>query len=128
MFYLPIPIDQLLNLDFIMSYKTHIKILIVVNPHFPDCTPILSLKALTRDGAGDYEWIINAINYAVNRRGPKNQRVRVITMSLGGPQDVPELHKAIQNAVNKDVSVIVAAGNEGDGREDTFEYAYPERL
>lgn len=86
---------------------------------------ILGLKALTGEGSGNYEWIINAINYAVKWRGPKNERVRVICMSLGGPHDVPEMHKAVQNAVNQDVSVVVAAGNEGDGEEDTFEYAYP---
>jgi major intracellular serine protease len=86
---------------------------------------ILSLKALTGDGVGNYEWIIEAINYAVEWRGPNNERVRVICMSLGGPQDEPELHQAIKNAVNQDVSVVVAAGNEGDGREDTWEYAYP---
>lgn len=86
---------------------------------------ILCLKALTGEGSGNYEWIINAIKYAVEWRGPKNERVRVISMSLGGPHDVPELHNAIQNAVNQDVSVVVAAGNEGDGQEDTFEYAYP---
>lgn len=86
---------------------------------------ILSLKVLTKQGSGDYEWIINAINYAVDWRGPQNERVRVISMSLGGPEDVPELHKAILNAVDNDVSVVVAAGNEGDDREDTFEYSYP---
>jgi major intracellular serine protease len=86
---------------------------------------ILSLKVLTAEGMGDYEWIINAINYAVNWRGPENERVRVISMSLGGPEDVTELHKAIQHAVNNDVSVVVAAGNEGDNQEDTFEYSYP---
>lgn len=86
---------------------------------------ILSLKVLTKEGSGQYDWIINAINYAVDWRGPKNERVRVISMSLGGPEDVPELHKAIQNAVNHNVSVVVAAGNEGDNREDTFEYSYP---
>jgi major intracellular serine protease len=86
---------------------------------------ILSLKALTGVGTADYKWIINAVNYAVDWRGPNNERVRVITMSLGGPRDVPKLHRAIQHAVNQDISVVVAAGNEGDGREDTFEYAYP---
>ncbi len=86
---------------------------------------ILSLKVLTGEGSGNYEWIIDAINYAVEWRGPKNERARVISMSLGGPQDVPELHEAVQNAVNKDVSVVVAAGNEGDDREETFEYSYP---
>lgn len=86
---------------------------------------ILSLKALTGDGSGEYEWIINAINYAVAWRGPQGERVRVISMSLGGPEDVPELHEAIKNAVNHDVSVVVAAGNEGDNNEDSFEYSYP---
>lgn len=86
---------------------------------------ILSLKALTGQGSGQYDWIIDAINYAVAWRGPNEERVRVISMSLGGPQDVPEMHEAIQNAVNQNVSVVVAAGNEGDSQEDTFEYAYP---
>ncbi|WP_453996290.1 S8 family peptidase [Bacillus nitroreducens] len=86
---------------------------------------ILALKALTGDGAGRYEWIINAIRYAIDWRGPNQERVRVISMSLGGPQDVPDMHKAIQEAVNQDISVVVAAGNEGDALEDTFEYAYP---
>jgi major intracellular serine protease len=86
---------------------------------------ILSLKVLTAEGSGNYEWIISAINYAVEWRGTQNERVRVISMSLGGPEDVPELRKAINNAVSHGVSVVVAAGNEGDDREDTFEYSYP---
>ncbi len=86
---------------------------------------ILSLKALTGSGAGNYEWIIDAVNYAAEWRGPNQEQVRVISMSLGGPNDVPELHQAIQNAVQQGISVVVAAGNEGDGEEETFEYAYP---
>ncbi|WP_404328624.1 S8 family peptidase [Mesobacillus maritimus] len=86
---------------------------------------IVGLKALTGEGAGNYDWIITAINYAVDWRGPQNERVRVICMSLGGPSDVPEMHQAIQHAVQQNISVVVAAGNEGDGEEDTFEYAYP---
>lgn len=88
---------------------------------------ILSLKALTGEGSGNYEWIINAINFAVEWRGPAQERVRVISMSLGGPEDVPEMHKAIQNALSHGISVVVAAGNEGDNSEDTFEYSYPGR-
>lgn len=88
---------------------------------------ILSLKALTGEGSGNYEWIINAINFAVEWRGPAQERVRVISMSLGGPEDVPEMHKAIQKAVSQGISVVVAAGNEGDNSEDTFEYSYPGR-
>jgi len=86
---------------------------------------ILSLKALTGEGSGNYDWIIDAINFAVDWRGPQEERVRVICMSLGGPSDVPEMHQAIQHAVQQNISVVVAAGNEGDGEEETFEYAYP---
>ncbi|MCM3586545.1 S8 family peptidase [Mesobacillus maritimus] len=86
---------------------------------------LLGLKALTGTGSGNYQWIINAINYAVEWRGEQNEKVRVICMSLGGPEDVSELHQAIQNAVAQNISVVVAAGNEGDGQEETYEYAYP---
>jgi len=86
---------------------------------------LLILKVLAKDGSGSYDWIIKAIDYAAAWKGPNGERVRVISMSLGGPQDVPALHKAIQNAVAKDIAVVVAAGNEGDGKEDTQEFAFP---
>ncbi|OUB65262.1 S8 family peptidase [Bacillus thuringiensis] len=76
-------------------------------------------------GSGAYEWIINGINYAVNWRGPNGEKVRVISMSLGGPQDVPELHQAVINAVNNDVLVVCAAGNSGDGSGEIDEFEYP---
>ncbi|MGW5983161.1 S8 family peptidase [Bacillus mycoides] len=77
------------------------------------------------NGSGAYEWIINGINYAVNWRGPNGEKVRVISMSLGGPQDVPELHQAVKDAVNNDVLVVCAAGNEGDNNGNTDEFGYP---
>lgn len=86
---------------------------------------LLILKVLSGDGSGSYEGIINAIHYAINWRGPNNERVRVISMSLGGSEDVPELHDAIIEAVNKQILVVCAAGNEGDNEEGTYEYAYP---
>ena len=46
-------------------------------------------------------------------------------MSLGGPADVPELHEAIQDAVDQNILVVCAAGNEGDGESSTDEFAYP---
>ncbi|AZQ48053.1 serine protease [Bacillus sp. GX] len=86
---------------------------------------MLVLKVLAGDGSGSYEQIIEAIHYAVNWRGPNKERVRVISMSLGGPQDVPELHEAIQNAVKQDVLVVCAAGNNGDCDDNTEELDYP---
>ncbi|MEI1421071.1 serine protease Isp [Bacillus cabrialesii] len=71
------------------------------------------------NGSGQYEWIINGINYAVE------QKVDIISMSLGGPSDVPELKEAVENAVKNGVLVVCAAGNEGDGDERTEELSYP---
>lgn len=77
------------------------------------------------NGSGKNEWIINGINYAVSWRGPNGEKVRVISMSLGGPDDVPELHQAIKNAVNNDILVVCAAGNGGDEKYNTDELSYP---
>ena len=48
-------------------------------------------------------------------------------MSLGGPDDVPELHEAVKNAViEKNILVVCAAGNSGDDNGlDTDELSYP---
>ncbi|WP_102028362.1 S8 family peptidase [Salirhabdus sp. Marseille-P4669] len=81
---------------------------------------LLILKVLDRNGSGQYDWIINAIHYAIE------QKVDVISMSLGGPNDVPELHDAIKTAVlEHNIPVVCAAGNEGDGNHETDEFAYP---
>ncbi|PFB77359.1 serine protease, partial [Bacillus thuringiensis] len=77
------------------------------------------------NGSGAYEWIINGINYAVNWRGPNGEKVRVISMSLSGKEDNPELHQAVKNAVNNDVLVVCAAGNGGDNNQNTDELSYP---
>jgi major intracellular serine protease len=80
---------------------------------------LLIVKVLNRHGSGQYEWIINGINYAIE------QKVDIISMSLGGPEDVPELHEVIQKAVANNILVVCAAGNEGDGQDSTEELAYP---
>ncbi|MEH7442689.1 S8 family peptidase [Bacillus sp. JJ1122] len=80
---------------------------------------LLIVKVLNKAGSGKYEWIIKGIHYAIE------QQADIISMSLGGPADVPELHEAIQAAVEKDILVVCAAGNEGDGDDATNEFAYP---
>lgn len=86
---------------------------------------LLVLKVLTGEGSGNYQWIIDAINYAVNWEGTNGEKVRVISMSLGGPKDVPELYNSVKEAINAGIPIICAAGNEGDHRPATDEFAYP---
>ena len=77
------------------------------------------LKAIDRSGSGKVSWVINAINYAVEKN------VDIISMSLGMPKDDPKMEKAIKHAVNNNILVVCAAGNEGDGDANNFEYSYP---
>lgn len=86
---------------------------------------LLILKVLDAEGSGDYAGIIEAIHYAVDWTGPNGEKTTVISMSLGGPDDVPELHEAIKRAVAAGIPVVCAAGNEGDASPDTDELAYP---
>ncbi|WP_445491391.1 S8 family peptidase [Niallia sp. 03133] len=80
---------------------------------------LLIVKVLNEQGSGQYEWIINGILFAIE------QKVDIISMSLGGPQDVPELHEAVKKAVASQILVVCAAGNEGDGLDSTDELGYP---
>lgn len=85
---------------------------------------VLVLKALDGNGQGDIKWINEAIDYAINWEGPNKEKVSVISMSLGGPEEEEE-HRLIQKAVQNNILVVCAAGNSGDGRDDTDEMEYP---
>lgn len=80
---------------------------------------LLIIKVLNKQGSGQYDWIIQGIHYAIE------QKADIISMSLGGPEDVPELHEAVQKAVANQILVVCAAGNEGDGDDRTDELGYP---
>lgn len=84
----------------------------------PDAN-LLIIKVLGQNGSGQYDWIIKGINYAIE------QKADIISMSLGGPEDVPELHEVIQRAVTNDILVVCAAGNNGDGDDLTDEFDFP---
>lgn len=80
---------------------------------------IYVLKAINRTGTGKLSWVINAIKYAVEKK------VDIISMSLGLSANNVKLEKAIKEAVNNNILVVCAAGNEGDGDANSFEYSYP---
>jgi major intracellular serine protease len=82
-------------------------------------------KVLRGDGGGTYDGIIRGIHAAIDWRGSNGEKVNVINMSLGGSVDVPDLHIAIKRAVENNIVVVCAAGNEGDDDEATYEFAYP---
>ncbi|WP_050616367.1 S8 family peptidase [Bacillus testis] len=80
---------------------------------------LLIVKVLDKNGSGTYDSVIQGIQYAVE------QRADIISMSLGGPEDMPELHQAIKEAVDQGILVVCAAGNGGDGDPETEELDYP---
>jgi major intracellular serine protease len=82
-------------------------------------------KVLDSGGSGSYEAIRKGIQWATDWRGKNGERVRVINMSLGGSYNDPRQYKAILKACAAGIVVCVASGNEGDNRQDTFEYGYP---
>ncbi|WP_331716328.1 S8 family peptidase [Metabacillus kandeliae] len=86
---------------------------------------LLVLKVLDGSGKGKTENMTEAVKYAIKWRGPKGEKVRVISMSLGGPDDNPNMHAAIKSAVQNNIAVVCAAGNDGDGNARTSEYSYP---
>ena len=63
--------------------------------------------------------ITEAIKYAIS------QNVDVISMSLGGLDRDESMYSAIKDAIRRNISVVCAAGNDGDGDSKTEENNYP---
>ncbi|MGE5322376.1 MAG: S8 family peptidase [Actinomycetota bacterium] len=68
---------------------------------------ILPLKAFSADGSSDMFDIVRAIYYAADNGA------NVISMSFEIPQSSPALQGAIQYALNKNVTLVAASGNDG---------------
>lgn len=83
---------------------------------------VLPVKVLDKSGNGDLSIVADGIRWAVD------QQVDFITMSLGSPNKVQEVRKAIQYAESKGVVVFVAAGNSGFTSEVFYPAAYPETI
>ncbi|MEK4539172.1 S8 family peptidase [Peribacillus sp. FSL K6-1552] len=86
---------------------------------------ILALKVLDMNGIGNVKSLIEAIHYSIDWRGPNQEKVEVINISLGVKQNDPELHEAVKKAVEAQIPVVTAAGNYGDGNIFSNEYLYP---
>nr|WP_206541455.1 S8 family peptidase [Paeniclostridium sordellii] len=111
--------DDNSNKDLVTDYVGHgTHVSGIVLSIAPSCN-LMILKALNKNGEGDYKWIVNAMNYAINKK------VDIISMSLGGYIDDENLRNAVKKAVNNNILVVCAAGNEGDNNALTDEYSYP---
>jgi subtilisin family serine protease len=67
---------------------------------------LLAVKVLGGDGSGTNESVANGIVYAAD------QKVDVISMSLGGPGKSRVIEDAVKYAIGKGVLVVAAMGNE----------------
>jgi major intracellular serine protease len=86
---------------------------------------ILALKVLDVTGEGNIDSLVEAIHYSIDWRGPNQEKVGVINISLGVRDDYFSLHEAIKRAVQAQIPVVAAAGNSGDGNIFSKEYLYP---
>lgn len=68
-----------------------------------------AVKIIADSGSGSFTWFIEAVDWVVAR----GDRPAVLSASLGGSGWVQTVNDAINQAVAKGVTVIVAAGNEG---------------
>lgn len=110
------------------GHGTHVSGTIAANGKILGVAPeskILALKVLNKNGNGRYQDIIRAINWCINWIGPAGEKVNIMNMSLGGSIADPYMHKAIKEAVKQGISVVCAAGNQGDGKAETDEISYP---
>lgn len=105
-----------------LAHGTHVAGSIAARGTLKGVAPDVKLRDYRVFGGGgesSYEVIVQAI------RDAADDGCDIISMSLGGPDDVPALHEAVQYAVSKNVIVIVAVGNEGPGAKAYPGY-YPE--
>ncbi|WP_456364977.1 peptidase S8 (plasmid) [Priestia aryabhattai] len=86
---------------------------------------LLIIKAIGNTGLSKQEDLIKSIRFATAWRGRNGEKVDVINLSLGTRENNPHLREAIDEAINNNIFVVVAAGNSGDGLETTDEILYP---
>ena len=85
----------------------------------PKCN-IITVKVLGADGTGSFDAIKDALRYA------KKIKPHFISMSLGAPEDDPELHRLVRDLYEMNIPIIAAAGNDGKRNSVNYPGRYPE--
>ncbi len=100
--------------------------------HFVGVAPdarILNMKVATADGGNDVSQVIAAIDWVVQHRNDNGMNVRVINLSYGTdsrqPYQADPLAKAVENAWNAGIDVVVAAATDGGTAPLTMPAADP---
>ena len=83
---------------------------------------IMPVKVLDRNGSGDLNAVTKGIYFAIRNK------VDIISMSLGAPFPVQNLHNAIRLATKKGIPVFCAAGNSGLTKNVFYPARYPETI
>jgi serine protease len=76
---------------------------------------IMPVKVLDASGEGLFFDIAEGVDYAVNFTQAGTRPVKVINLSLGGPNESRVLREAIDRAVAAGITVVAASGNENQG-------------
>lgn len=85
-------------------------------------TKVIPVKVLDENGNGSLLDVAKGIRWAVE------QQADFITMSLGSPEPIQEVRKAIQFAEKNGVITFCAAGNAGPTHEIFYPANYPETI
>lgn len=83
---------------------------------------VIPIKALDKNGNGTLE------NVAIGVRKAVELGADIICMSLGSPNPIQQVRKAIQFAAEKGIPVFCAAGNAGNTKNVFYPAAYPETI
>lgn len=86
---------------------------------------LLILKGLSSSMISLTSIVADAVNYAVNWKGPEGEKVNIISLSLSTTVNDKLLHNAIIEAVNHNILVVCSAGNAADSNTAADEIYFP---